>query len=351
MNAVNEKDPVGGRAGAAEKGAARTWLRQQVGRMRPRAAQPGPQESAAQEPAPPRPRIAVVTDSAAALPPEWVAGLEHAGLLTVVPIPVIIGENVYSDDDAELETHISLALATGKPVKTSRPSPGQFERAFKAAEAAGFAEIVSLHISAKLSGTFEAARLGAERSGIPVHVLDSATVGMGQGRGVQAAVAASLRGAGAQAVAAAGTAAVAATEIYFYVPSLEQLRRGGRISLASSWVGTVLDIKPILGIRDGAIVPLEKVRSAAKAIARLQALAAVDINTRGPAATQISVHHFGNEAQARTLGESLKLAAPGLAAATLTRLPAVLAAHAGLGVLVVVVADVLLPPQRDAPAP
>ncbi len=348
---MNEQDAAPGKGGAGGadavpvKAGARTWLRQRVGRMRPKPAQPEPEMSA-----PPRPRIAVVTDSAAALPPEWVAGIPVPGLLTVVPIPVIIADNVYSDDDEELETHISLALASGKPVKTSRPSPGQFERAYKLAAAAGFEEIVSLHLSTKLSGTLEAAMLGAERSPIPVHVLNSGTVGMAQGTGVQAAVAASLLGHGVPVVVQSCNRALEATNTYFYVPSLEQLRRGGRISMASSWLGTVLDIKPLLGIRDGAIVPLEKVRSAAKAVARLQELAAADINGRGPDAAQISIHHFGNEAQALALGESLEAGSPGLAAAALTRLPAVLAAHAGLGVLVVVVADALIPPQEEPDA-
>ncbi|POH73476.1 fatty acid-binding protein DegV [Arthrobacter glacialis] len=319
--------------------AARTWIRQQVQRLRPK---PGPGEPAPQLP---KPRIAVVTDSAAGLPAEWVGWFAESLQLTVVPMPVIIGEHVYSDDDAELETHISLALASGTSVKTSRPSPGQFDRAYRNAAEAGFEAVVSIHISTKLSGTFDAAHLAAQRAALPVHVLDSGTVGMGQGIGVQAAVAAALAGADAEVVMAAARAAIAATDVYFYVPSLEQLRRGGRISLASSWLGTVLDIKPILGIRDGSVVPLEKVRSAAKAVARLQELAAANIAARGAANTQISVHHFGNEDQARTLDEALHLACPGLGSSTLTRLPAVLAAHAGLGVLVVVVADSLVPPQ------
>lgn len=313
---------------------ARTWLLHQVQRLRPKTGE----EVASTEP-PPSPRIAIVTDSAAALPAEWVEEFGQHGLLTVVPMPVIIGEDVYSDDDAELETHISLALASGTTVKTSRPSPGQFERAYKSAADAGFEAVVSLHISTKLSGTCDAARLAAERADIAVHVMDSGSVGMGQGRGVQAAIAAAILGGGATAAMAAATTALEATAIYFYVPSLEQLRRGGRISLASSWLGTVLDIKPILGVKDGKVVPLEKVRSASKAIARLEALVAAEIAGRGTQDTQISVHYFGNEAQARTLGVSIEKGSPGLVAATLTRLPAVLAAHAGLGVLVVVVAD------------
>lgn len=323
--------------------AARAWLLQRVQRLRPK---PGAQIPPA--PSPAQPLVAIVTDSAAALPAEWVTEFTQQGLLTVVPIPVIIGDNVYSDDDAELETHISLALASGTSVKTSRPSPGQFERAYRNAAEAGFAEIVSLHISSKLSGTCEAARLAAERADVTVHVLDSATVGMGQGRGVQAAIAASAVGGHVEEVLEAASLALSATAIYFYVPSLEQLRRGGRISMASSWLGTVLDIKPILGIKDGTVVPLEKVRSATKAIARLEALVAAEIAGRGVLDTQISVHHFGNEAQARTLIASIEAGSPGLAAATLTRLPAVLAAHAGLGVLVVVVAGATGPLEAAA---
>ncbi|WP_269939274.1 DegV family protein [Arthrobacter sp. HY1533] len=318
-----------------------SWLRQQLQRLRPRADAAVPGAATAQ----PRPTVAVVTDSAAALPPEWVRSCAEGGLLRVVSMPVIIGENVFSDDDAELESHISLALASGTSVKTSRPSPGQFDRAYRAAAAAGYDAVVSLHISSKLSGTHDSASLAAGRATIPVHVVDTGTVGMGQGRGVQSAIAAALAGKSAEDVIAAANAAVAGTVIYFYVPSLEQLRRGGRISLASSWLGTVLDIKPILGIRDGAVVPLEKVRTAAKAVARLEELAAAEIASRGASATQVSVHHFGNEAQAKALGSSLQARAPGLADATLTRLPAVLAAHAGLGVLVVVVAGALVPPQ------
>ena len=336
-----------GMAAMNEASSAGAWLRQQMGRMRPKPTGPLTPEPDALAASPPPPSIAIVTDSAAALPPEWVAQIAGSGVLTVVPIPIIIGENVYSDDDEELEVHISLALASGKPVKTSRPSPGQFERAYKAAADAGFQQIVSLHLSKKLSGTLDAAELAADRSPIPVHVVDSATVGMGQGGGVQAAVASALRGEDAAAAIAAAHNACATSEIYFYVPSLEQLRRGGRISLASSWFGTVLDIKPILAIKDGAIVPLEKVRTAAKAIARLEALAAAEIVARGPAETRISLHHFGNEAQARTLGDALEAGSPGLAGATLTRLPAVLAAHAGLGVLVVVVSGAHIPPQQE----
>ncbi len=318
-----------------EKPGARDWLRHQAARLRPR--------PAAGDAMAPKPRIAVVTDSAAALPPDWVVELGAGGRLAVVPMPVIIGGDVFSDDDAGLEAHMSLALASGTEIRTSRPSPGQFDRAYQAAAEAGFDAVVSIHISAKLSGTLDSAALAAARAGIPVQVLDSATVGMAQGAGVQAAVHTAAAGAPLEDVLAAARDALTGARVFFYVPSLDQLRRGGRISLASSWVGAVLDIKPLLCIRDGAVVPLEKVRTAAKAVARLERLAANDVAARPAGSARVSVHHFGNADQAIALGEALQADCPGLSPAGLTRLPAVLAAHAGLGVLVVVVSNILVP--------
>lgn len=327
---------------APDTAVARQWIAQRLDRLRPKSA-------SSEAPGTPKPRVAVVTDSAAALPPEWVAQHNGGGHLTVVPMPVIIGEDVFSDDDTELETHISLALAAGAPVRTSRPSPGQFERAYQAAEREGFESIVSIHISTKLSGTFEAAQLAASRAGIPVQVIDSGTAAMAQGMAVQAAVAVAASGGSAEEVLAAARATAATTTVIFYVPSLEQLRRGGRISFASSWLGTVLDIKPLLGMRDGMVVPLEKVRSAAKAIARMEALALAELASRDPARVQLSLHYFGNETQAVDLEASLRSFHPDLPVLTLTRLSGVLAAHVGLGVLAVVVGDSFLPQEELTP--
>lgn len=284
-------------------------------------------------------RVAVVTDSAAALPPAWAAEHVASGLLTVVSMPVIIGEHVYSDDDAQLETHIALALAAGTTVSTSRPAPSQFSLAYQKALEAGFDSVVSIHISAKLSGTVDSAQMAADQSALPVLVLDSCTVGMGQGSSVQAAIDASLAGCAIDQVMAVAAKAAESSQLFFYVPSLDQLRRGGRISLASSWFGTVLDIKPLLTIREGAVVPLEKIRTASKALARLEGLAAESVLRRGVESAQVSIHYFGNMDQAKHLTASLKIRCVGLPEPTLTRLPAVLAAHAGLGVLAAVISS------------
>ena len=282
-------------------------------------------------------RTAVVTDSAAALPADWVAALTGTGILTVVPMPVLVGDEIYGEGEDDILETIALALATGKPVRTSRPSPGQFEQAYRAARQRGFEAVVSVHISGGLSGTADAARLAAARVGIPVEVIDSRTVGMAQGMAVQAAVGLAVDGGVAADVAAAAVHEAARSKVYFYVPSLEQLRRGGRIGAAASLLGTMLAIKPILAVDDGKIVPLEKVRSAARAVARLEEIVAADAATRPGESVRLAVHHFGNPQEAESLAVRLNAALPQCPPAQISSLPAVLAAHAGLGVLAVIV--------------
>jgi DegV family protein with EDD domain len=284
-------------------------------------------------------RTAVVTDSAAALPADWASGLTGGGRLTVIPMPVMVGDEIYGEGEDDISETIALALASGTSVKTSRPSPGQFEQAYLAAQRRGFDAVVSVHISGGLSGTADAARLAAGRVGIPVEVVDSGTVGMALGMAVQEAARVAGEGADAAAVAAAAASQAARTKVYFYVPSLEQLRRGGRIGAAASLWGTMLAIKPILGVDGGKIVPLEKVRSAVRAVARLEEMVAADASARTAADVCLAVHHFGNPAEAKGLAKRLAAALPQCAPAQISSLPAVLAAHAGLGVLAVIVGD------------
>ncbi|HBH57099.1 MAG TPA: fatty acid-binding protein DegV, partial [Arthrobacter bacterium] len=284
--------------------AAWLWLRERLAALRP-----APRQGTPPSPAPAAPavvvRTAVVTDSASALPADWVHACAGDGRLSVIPMPVMVGAEIYGEGEDDITETIALALASGKSVKTSRPSPGQFEQAYLAAERRGYEGVVSIHISGGLSGTADAARLAASRVTIPVEVLDSGTVGMALGMGVQNAVAAAAAGNGTSAVAAAAAEQFARTKVYFYVPSLEQLRRGGRIGAAASLLGTMFAIKPILAVDDGKIVPLEKVRSAAKAVARLEEIAAADAASRPHGQARLAVHHFGNQAEAEALAARL----------------------------------------------
>lgn len=295
-------------------------------------------------------RTAIVTDSAAALPADWVRAFSADGRLTVVPMPVMVGAEIYGEGEDDIADTIAVALASGTPVKTSRPSPGQFEQAYLAAQRRGFEAVVSVHISGELSGTADSARLAAARVGIPVEVLDSRTVGMAQGMGVQSAVVAAADGRTAAEVRESTEQQLARTKVYFYVPSLEQLRRGGRIGAAASVWGTMFSIKPILAVEDGRVVPLEKVRSAAKAIARLKEIAVADAASRPAGQARLAVHHFGNPAEAEQLAAELTESVPGSPPVQISALPAVLAAHAGLGVLAVIVGESGAPAAPKAPS-
>jgi DegV family protein with EDD domain len=305
----------------------------------------------------------VVTDSAAALPADWVRAFSLNGRLAVIPMPVMVGEEIYGEGEDDIAETIAVALAAATPVKTSRPSPGQFEQAYLAAERQGFESVVSIHLSGDLSGTAESARVAAGRVSIPVEVLDTRSVGMAQGLAVQSAVVAAADGRSAAEVRRLAEERVAKAKVYFYVPSLEQLRRGGRIGAAASLVGAMFSIKPILAVDGGKIVPLEKVRSAARAIARLEEIVVADAAGRPRGEARLAIHHFGNEAEAKLLAARLAAALPDTPEAQTSALPAVLAAHAGLGVLAVRVgesstslagstatADGQRKPERDRPA-
>ncbi|MFF2317252.1 DegV family protein [Arthrobacter sp. NPDC058097] len=316
--------------------AAWLWLKEHLVRLR-QATRPG-QVPPTGEPAVVV-RTAVVTDSAAALPADWVRAFSINGRLAVIPMPVMVGEEIYGEGEDDIAGTIAVALAAATPVKTSRPSPGQFEQAYLAAERQGFESVVSIHISGGLSGTADAARLAAGRVKIPVEVLDTRTVGMAQGLAVQSAVVAAADGRDAGEVRRLAEERVARSRVFFYVPSLEQLRRGGRIGAAASLVGAMLAIKPILAVDGGKIVPLEKVRSAARAIARLEEIVVAEAAGRPLGEARLAIHHFGNRPEAEMLAARLAARLPALPPAQISSLPAVLAAHAGLGVLAVIVGE------------
>ncbi len=292
----------------------------------------------------------MVTDSAAALPENWAQSAEVTDLVRVVSMPVMIGDQIYSEGTDRMIGALALALAQGSDVRTSRPAPGQFEAAYAELAAAGCSAIVSLHLSGELSGTVDAARLAARSAAVPVTVIDTATVAMGVGFAVAAAAETARDGGTADAVADAARAAAKSASILFYVPSLEQLRRGGRISAAAGWFGTLFAVKPILVVREGKVVPLERVRTAPKALARLTELVRQNITAR-TGRVRVAVHHFGNEAEAERLAGAIADTAPDVEL-MICSLPAVLAAHAGLGVLAVAVSgDSGAPPQVQVPGP
>lgn len=279
-----------------------------------------------------RTSVAVVTDAAAGLPDELRARLEGEHGLTVLDLPVTVdGTPLPPGPPAALE----LALAAGRPVATSRPSPGAVEAVYRRLADAGHAHIVSVHLSAGLSGTVDSARWAAGRVPVPVSVIDSGTAGMALGFAVRDACAAAAAGARPADVVAAARRGSERYRVRFYVPSLETLRQGGRVGGAAAWIGGVLAIKPLLEVDDGIVVPVERIRSAARAIRRLEALALADLAALPPSAgRECAVHHFGNVAEAEELAQ--RLSEQSGVGPLVSRLPSVLAAHVGLGVLGVV---------------
>jgi DegV family protein with EDD domain len=277
------------------------------------------------------PPVAVVSDSTAYLPPEL------AGDITVVPLTVAIGgvEGVEGEEVGPAEVAAALTERPGA-VSTSRPSPEQLAETYRRLLAAGASGIVSVHLSAELSGTYQAAVLAAaEVDPDRVAVVDSRSTGMGLGFCALAAADAAAAGADLAAVAQAAVAAVGAISTFFYVDTLEFLRRGGRISAASALLGTALSVKPILYVADGAIAARDKVRTASRALNRLVDLA---VEAAGESDVEVAVHHLAAAERARDVGDALAgRLGERLRQRWTSEVGAVVAAHVGPGLVGVVV--------------
>jgi DegV family protein with EDD domain len=276
-------------------------------------------------------RVAVVTDSTAYLPAELVrvSGVE------VVPLQVVIGGTSYDEVDQASSGTVADALRRWQPVTTSRPGPAAFVEAYQRAADRGCDAVVSVHLSAQMSGTVESARLAAKESPVPAEVVDSETLGMALGFAVLSAAAAAADGRPAHEVAEAARRRAAASTAVFYVDTLEHLRRGGRIGAAAAFVGSALAVKPLLQMVDGHIEPLEKVRTAAKAIARLEEIA---VAAAGSRPVDVAVHHLAGAERADALADRLRRRVTGLDQLVVSEVGAVVGAHVGPGMLAVVVA-------------
>lgn len=282
---------------------------------------------------------AVVTDSTAYLPP----GVAAQRGVRVVPLEVRLGART-GREGIDIDTAaLSAALADHRvDVQTSRPTPAQFAACYREALDAGARSVVSVHLSRELSGTWEAARIAAEEVGADrVHVVDSRAAAMGLGYAVLAAVDAAEAGRSGAEVEAAAADVAARCRVFFSVETLDRLRRGGRIGAAAAFLGTALAVKPLLHVVQGRIVPLEKVRTTARAAQRLVDLA---VRAAGDGPVDLAVHHLGAAARAEEVAARLRERVPAVARLLVSEVGAVIGAHVGLGVLGVVVV-----PQRTPP--
>ncbi|MFH9548699.1 DegV family protein [Streptomyces sp. NPDC051445] len=274
--------------------------------------------------------VAIVTDSTAYLPQ---LTMERHGI-TTVPLTVVLGDQALEEGNEISTRSLAQALQKRRSVTTSRPSPQLFAETYRRIAESGATGIVSLHLSAELSGTYDAAVVAARESQVPVRVVDTGMVAMALGFCALAAAEVAETGGTVDEAVTAAEKRAAGTSAYFYVDTLEYLRRGGRIGAAQALLGSALAVKPLLQLNGGRIDLLEKVRTASKAIARLEELGA---DRAGSGPVDIAVHHLAAPDRASALADRLRSRVPGLADLHVSEVGAVIGAHTGPGLLGVVV--------------
>lgn len=246
-------------------------------------------------------KVAVLTDSTAYLPKEWVE--QHN--ISVIPLLVVWGDEELKDNVDITANQFFTRLTTAEIMpSTSQPSPNAFKEVFEELADKGF-DILCVHISSKLSGTINSAEQAKKM--LPdtnIEIVDSLCTTMGTGWPALFAARAAQQG--ADLAACKKIAETARENIYtlFAVDTLEFLHRGGRIGGAAHLLGTALNLKPILYVKEGAIESLEKVRTRKKSLARLVELALEQIGDKRP--VYMGVSHANAEEEAQLVLEMLK---------------------------------------------
>jgi DegV family protein with EDD domain len=270
--------------------------------------------------------VRIVTDSTADLP----LSFAHDLGISVVPLSVIFGDEVFREGIDISHDLFYDKLIRGKELPTtSAPSVGDFlevyEPLLKETD-----EIVSIHISAKLSATCDnacqAAQMLADR-GARIEVVDSEVVSLGLTFVTLAAARAAREGAGIEEIRAVAERTTQRIRIYVMLDTLEYLRRGGRIGRARAFLGGVLRVKPLLSLRDGEVHPEERVRTKAHAMERLFQMA-----TSYPNVREVAIGYSTSPQDAYDFQQRLAAVMPHVNI-WVTRVGPVIGIHAGPGVL------------------
>ncbi len=244
------------------------------------------------------PKIAIVTDSTAYIP----ADLVQKHNITVTPQILIWGEETYRDgvDIQPDEFYARLKTAKVMPT-TSQVSPATMQATFEGLIEKGY-DVLGIFIAAKLSGTIQSAVQAIDTMGAAgqnVNIVDSNTTAMAMGFQVLTVARAIENGANMQDAVALAERARAHTGVYFAVDTLEFLHRGGRIGGAQRFLGTALNMKPVLAVVDGHVEAVERIRTKGKALERVLEL--VMEQTKGKTPVRLATLHAAAEAEARTL--------------------------------------------------
>jgi DegV family protein with EDD domain len=269
-------------------------------------------------------KVGIVTDSTCDLGPTWFA--EHD--VVMVPLKVNFGDDMYLDwIDLTPEAFYAKLASSDTLPKTSQPSPAEFADVYRRLADEGCDEIVSIHLTSALSGTYESAVMAANMVSVPVRVIDTRTVAIATGLAVIDAVAKRDAGGTADDIEAAARFVVENGRLFFALDTLEYLVKGGRAGKAQGLAASLLNIKPVLTFNsDGIIEPYKKVKGTAKALAEI-AGAAREV-TSGK--VRVGVLHSGAPDLVEQLLEALKEAGIEYELVHSSEVGAVIGTYAGL---------------------
>jgi len=220
--------------------------------------------------------VRIVTDSTADIPAEMAASLG----ITIVPLTVFFGEEAFLDGIELDNAGFYRKLQSSKDLpRTSQPAPAHFQEAYTRLIDEGADGIISVHLSSKLSGTYQSActardSLPANARHVPVEVIDSKSISVGMSRAIMQAAEEARQGLGLEEIKTRALDQLARTHILAVLDTLEYVKRGGRIGGAKALLGNMLSVKPIIALKDGEVVPVEQPRTRSKAYARVAQLLA-----------------------------------------------------------------------------
>ena len=273
-------------------------------------------------------KIRIVTDTTAVLPQEYVV----AHHVEVVPQIILFGQESFQEDyELSYSEFIRRLRSASELPKTAAPEPRLLIEAFRR-QLAEAETVIAIHPSTDVSGTVRSA-ITAKEEAFPeadIRVIDSRTVGSNLASMVIDAVEWAESGVSADEIMNRLQAMIPRSRIYFLVATLEYLRKGGRIGGASALVGSVLQIKPILQLKDGRVEPLEKVRTHRHALERLKELV-IEQCPRTPSA-HLSVMNADELEAARRLAEEFK-SKLGFERVPIYNVGASITTHGGPGIL------------------
>lgn len=275
--------------------------------------------------------VRIVTDSTADLPTEVAQELGIA----VVPLRVFFGDDSYLDGVELGNAGFYEKLAASKDLPTtSQPAPAAFQETYQRLIDEGADAILSIHLSSKLSGTYQAACTAREAllestSQIPLVLIDSQSISIGMNYAILKAAQMAREGQSVEELRTYVEDTLARSSILAVLDTLEYVRRGGRIGAASALLGNMLSFKPIISVKNGEVVPVERPRTRSKAYARL-----AQMLTEMGEVEAVTIAESNRE-----VGQQLKEALKGAYAneVPIYQLGAVLGAHTGPGTAAIAV--------------